>query len=249
MNPSSGSQTRPSSPSFSPQVQKALNEFALTDDNKVPAELSKVVADIAACGLTRYAWPSLRHLLRVMFQNVVTEYVASSGKPSDVDGESFDERYRRVVHMMDEWPNPPFTLQRMCELLIDPNRFYRNTNKYFQAFSKLVHGISAPNVPSLDNLDGSKDHLGFVPKPVEESAPMEYYEPTSLANAPSGAGGIMSTTMPGFRPQGISAAAFGNSSVVAANETPQTASATPSSSDDSSKPRNGDAAKPISMEE
>ena len=31
----------------------------------------------------------------------------------------------------------PFTLQRFCELILDPKRFYRNTNKFFQAMSKV----------------------------------------------------------------------------------------------------------------
>ncbi len=36
--------------------------------------------------------------------------------------------------------SPPFTLQRMCELLCAPG-MYRNTDKFFSAFSKTVMGI------------------------------------------------------------------------------------------------------------
>ena len=33
----------------------------------------------------------------------------------------------------------PFTLQRMAELLLDPKRHYKNSNKYNSAFKKLVN--------------------------------------------------------------------------------------------------------------
>jgi len=31
------------------------------------------------------------------------DYVASTGKPADVDGETFEERYERLLNMIDEW--------------------------------------------------------------------------------------------------------------------------------------------------
>mmetsp|Transcript_14195 Transcript_14195/g.27025 ORF Transcript_14195/g.27025 Transcript_14195/m.27025 type:complete len:105 (+) Transcript_14195:395-709(+) len=45
---------------------------------------------------------------------------------------------------MEDFQSPPFTLQRMCELLHEPRRYYTNTEKFFLAFSKLVCGISYP---------------------------------------------------------------------------------------------------------
>jgi len=119
------------------QNTRLLNEFAASDSRDT-APLLKLITQTARDGHLRYPWPAFRKLLLAHLHQVISEYVAASGKPADVDGETFDQRLQRAVVLMNEFEGPPFTLQRLCELLSEPKRFYRNTSKYFQAVSKLV---------------------------------------------------------------------------------------------------------------
>jgi len=63
----------------------------------------------------------------------------------ELDGETYEQRLKRVQDYLLKFPRAPFTLQRMAELLFEPKRYYNSTGKFFLAFSKLVCGISARN--------------------------------------------------------------------------------------------------------
>jgi len=81
----------------------------------------------------------------IQLQNVLDDYIAAGGKGNDLDGETFEQRLKRVQDYLGKFPRAPFTLQRMAELLVEPKRYYSNPSKFFLAFSKLVCGISARN--------------------------------------------------------------------------------------------------------
>ena len=61
---------------------------------------------------------------------------------------------------------PPFTYQRMCDLLLDPRRYCKSTKKFLQSFAKLVSGISC-DVPvdalNLNWLEQKDVSLGIPP--------------------------------------------------------------------------------------
>jgi len=127
--------------------QEALEVFAKGDDTKdkeLNSELSQIITDVAAIGATRYRWEQLRKLLIHKLKRVVGKYRETDPKTGEVDGEAFEVRYKRVLDFMEDFKRPPFTLQRICELLDEPQRYYKSTEKFFLAFSKMVCGISYP---------------------------------------------------------------------------------------------------------
>jgi hypothetical protein len=92
-------------------------------------------------------------LFLIQLQNVLDDYALTSPKVGELDGETFEQRLKRVQDYLLKFPRAPFTLQRMAELLFEPKRYYNNTSKFFLAFSKLVCGISARNF-DLDPVSG-----------------------------------------------------------------------------------------------
>lgn len=53
--------------------------------------------------------------------------------------EPYDEMLKRLLALLHEFPNAPFTVQRLCELLLDPHRIYAtSTRKVTSAFEKLL---------------------------------------------------------------------------------------------------------------
>jgi len=145
-------------------LQEALDAFAKSGKKGDIGELMMVLHEIARTGETSYNWPSVRSLLSTQLQNVIDSYSKISPKIVDVDGESFETRYTRVQKYLSDFSRPPFTLQRMAELLVMPRRYYTTGAKFFLAFSKLVCGISARNFEeeNRDNPDmDSKSGMGF----------------------------------------------------------------------------------------
>ena len=54
-------------------------------------------------------------------------------------GESYAETLKRMHALLYEFPSPPFTTQRLVELLLDPHRIYRvSTRKLMHALEKLL---------------------------------------------------------------------------------------------------------------
>jgi hypothetical protein len=146
-------------------LQETLDAFVKSGKKGDLGELMMVLHEIARTGETSYNWPSVRSLLSTQLQNVIDSYSKISPKIVDVDGESFETRYTRVQKYLSDFSRPPFTLQRMAELLVMPRRYYTTGAKFFLAFSKLVCGISARNFEE-ENRDSpsevdSKSGMGF----------------------------------------------------------------------------------------
>lgn len=130
------------------EIEQSINDFVQLNGTKAKdlGPLMSVLKDIANAGTTKYVWPKLVALIRVQLQNVIDQYDADGcGECPDLFGESFEVRYCRVQKQLEDFEEPPFTLQRMCELLTAPKRYYRNKDKFFHSFSKTVFGISYPN--------------------------------------------------------------------------------------------------------
>jgi len=136
------------------QIDAFINSITDNESKKKPlGPLIQVFRDIAKTATSKFTWKSLRRLIRHQLQLVIDDYSTTSPKVPDVDGESFDVRQARVLGIIDEWPREPFTLQRICELLVDAKRMYPTTAKFFLAFSKLVCGITARPFDDEKTLD------------------------------------------------------------------------------------------------
>jgi len=136
------------------QIDAFINSITDNESKKKPlGPLVQVFRDIAKTANSKFTWKSLRRLIRHQLQLVIDDYSATSPKVPDVDGESFEVRQVRVLGIIDEWPREPFTLQRICELLVDAKRMYPTTAKFFLAFSKLVCGITARPFDDEKTLD------------------------------------------------------------------------------------------------
>ena len=79
----------------------------------------------------------MRRSILWKLDKVLANYMAHTELSPDRFGETFDQRDARLVSQIDRFESTPFTYQRMCELLLDPRRHYRNTDRFFQAFARV----------------------------------------------------------------------------------------------------------------
>lgn len=107
--------------------------FAETKEWK-PA-LDEVLREVATTGQSRFTWGQLKGVIGAKLEQVCEEYHANQ---KDLN-EPYDEMIKRCLSLLAEFPNPPFTVQRLCELLIDPHRIYAtSTRKVSSALEKLL---------------------------------------------------------------------------------------------------------------
>lgn len=121
---------------------------------------------LAGANATDLAWNDLKPILAKRLHAVVAHADAThaapptppaSGTPQSnlpllqqpaPEPESVDAVLQRLLAMLDEFHAPPFTTQRLCELLVDPMRDYKtSTRKLLNALEKLLTVSST--VPTL----------------------------------------------------------------------------------------------------
>jgi len=51
--------------------------------------------------------------------------------------ESFKEKRQQLVDALQAFDEAPFTLQRLCEILLEPHRQYKSTNKLLAGLDKV----------------------------------------------------------------------------------------------------------------
>ena len=100
---------------------------------------------IAKTGRAEVDWPHLRKILFTRVDKILEEYKsAGRGEQPDIDGESFDLRYGRFRESLEGMDRAPFTVQRMCEILLTPRQYSSSARKFFHSVGKCVTGITRP---------------------------------------------------------------------------------------------------------
>mmetsp|Transcript_3889 Transcript_3889/g.10823 ORF Transcript_3889/g.10823 Transcript_3889/m.10823 type:complete len:156 (-) Transcript_3889:1014-1481(-) len=109
---------------------------AFTRTKPITPQLTKVLEELATSGRSRFEWVQLKALIGAKMIQVCNEY--NGGQP-DVGGEGFDSVLMRLLALLDEFSETPFTAQRLCELLLDPRKIYAtSTRKLMNALEKLL---------------------------------------------------------------------------------------------------------------
>lgn len=168
----------------------ALSSFCNQDDaNRIYSkELADIVEVVAAFGKFWHDWSQLRVLLAFRLVQVLDKYyqahtsVVGPPKPL-ITGESFPELRNRLTQSLDAFTEgPPFTLQRLCEILLDPEAFYPTLDKVALAFEKLLLVTSTVHIcqdsypsslPPLKLLNSKSPRVkviledGYVEKPKD----------------------------------------------------------------------------------
>jgi len=101
---------------------KELERF----DGSITDSLRGLLVEMATCGVVRYEWKLMLPLIEAQMQAILDEYGASAA----------GVKYLTVC--VEELTGPPFTLQRLAELLLEPKKQYSNSSKLIFALEKLL---------------------------------------------------------------------------------------------------------------
>lgn len=119
-----------------------LAAFCRRDESEreFTAELRQILEVIAWTGNYWHEWSMLKCLLLYRLKQVLTQYnechTASGGQQA---GETLNDLKGQLLEALDLFVDgPPFTLQRLCELLLNPQVTYPNIDKASLAFEKLL---------------------------------------------------------------------------------------------------------------
>ncbi|KAK9914664.1 hypothetical protein M0R45_038428 [Rubus argutus] len=104
------------------------------------SEVRGILEVIASTGRFWHDWDKLKSMLSFQLKQVLSEY-PDAEMTSEQQNASLGEPYLELVKRVDEalhgfTEGPPFTLQRLCEILLDARSIYPNLSKLALALEK-----------------------------------------------------------------------------------------------------------------
>ncbi len=121
------------------QHEQSIREGKVTGplEESLEKGLSVVLEEIARLGKGEHLhWPLLRHFLAVRMQTCL------ESMPNKSPGYA-DQKEVLLMYLFEFTEVGPFTLQRLCELVLKPETYYSCPRKLLYAFEKLV-SVSQP---------------------------------------------------------------------------------------------------------
>lgn len=109
----------------------------------IPPEVRGALAETALTGLFRHPWsllaPPLHRLVDEGIHSFTAEHSDEEGPPRPMPGGEPVETAAAALHsMINAFHSAPFTLQRLCEVLLEPRKQYNRVDKLLLALERLL---------------------------------------------------------------------------------------------------------------
>ena len=110
-----------------------------------PAELNVLIEEVGRTGRLRVEWKVLKALLAGKIVATVLMLSIEDGNSSSWEGgETLQQHLRRLQNALYSFETPPFTMQRLCEILANPRKWSGDsTKKYIRCLVKIVSVTSS----------------------------------------------------------------------------------------------------------
>ena len=139
-----------------------LNKFEKRTDESaaIPQLLEEYIRLVAKTGSTFFPWPKVKPLIKAKLEAVITEFYTSHPTEElppvpNVDPFSFASCKSKVFQQLDYFGGIPFTVQRLCELLVSPRKHYKRTDKFMRALEKNMLIVSTVDSRSKHKVEES----------------------------------------------------------------------------------------------
>eukprot|EP00798_Chlamydomonas_sp_ICE-L_P021974 gene21974-29034_t len=113
------------------------------DKRKLTNSLRGVLAETAVTGVVRYKWALLRPLVEFVMDQMLRSYDTEEAnvgpsRHTQYFGESVSQTITRFKTILSSFKQPPWTLQRMAEVLLEPQKQYTQLHKVSLALERFL---------------------------------------------------------------------------------------------------------------
>jgi len=133
---------------FEKDLQNGEHTEALKEGNQLyPCLLDKYLLSVAKTGDPLVPWLKVRAFLRHKIDGILSGYFEEYGIEGDNESQNlpkfnYTSSKEKLLTHFDSFTNAPFTIQRLCEILLDPAQHYKRTDKLMRALEKNVLVVS-----------------------------------------------------------------------------------------------------------
>ncbi|GAA6009344.1 hypothetical protein JCM11491_004280 [Sporobolomyces phaffii] len=131
----------------------------------------ELLEQISSTNVVDADWPILRDMIKHKLAQAIDNFLAS-GPPYPLAPEEAYETRTRAYETIDYFTGPPFTIQRLCELLLCPRSCYKSLPKYLRAINRV---LSVTSEQSTFTEDSSDDPLLAAAVASTSAETLEYH--------------------------------------------------------------------------
>jgi len=175
---------------FCSTQEKQSQEFASPSKfDNIPESLDAILQSIAKNGQLPYSfeWKRVSLVVRQKILYCINEMNSKAKYNGSAD--DYLESCDLVLKRIEMFTEAPFTLQRLCELVLMPDKYYNDTNKYIHALLKCLLVVSGwrkqtdPDLPKIEDSqaepDSTSEKVSKAESKVEEPENNEQPQPDS----------------------------------------------------------------------
>jgi len=171
---------------FSELTKTHFDDFGKNAEKVITPDMEQAIQLISQTGASCYEWASLKpFIMHKMDQALETLNQENPDIPT------FKEHKLKLLTDLNGFEGIPFTIQRMCELIINPRSMYKSTRKFLWALERVVsitttvqavvpqqHPINAPpeEESSIENNEEEEELQQQPPEQVPEQVPEQLQE-------------------------------------------------------------------------
>ena len=127
-------------------------------ENGLPDYLERLLINIAKSGDTIYPWNKIKPVILKKIELVVNEFNTKypyENNPvlPNVKPFNFQEMKDEIIEKFEYFNGAPFTIQRICELLTAPYKYYKRSDKFMRGLEKNIRVISTTEVRREEEFD------------------------------------------------------------------------------------------------
>jgi len=128
-------------------VLMQLGNLEKSPPDLVPKALEDYLLYVAKTGNTVFPWPKIKPLFKLKLEKVIGEFYQScpiddTPQLPNVDQFKFSAIKEKIFEQLDSFTGIPFTVQRLCELMVAPKKHYRRTDKFMRGLEKNMLVVS-----------------------------------------------------------------------------------------------------------
>jgi len=132
-------------------MECVMMELATLEKNPQVDTISQTLDDylgyVAKSGNALFAWSKVKPLFKRKLELIIKEFVEESPtenlpRQPNVEMFSFDQMRERIFEQLESYTGVPFTVQRLCELMVEPRKHYKRTDKFMRGLEKIMLVVS-----------------------------------------------------------------------------------------------------------
>lgn len=134
-------------------VNESNNNFN-SDELTTPEAVVEQLKSIAESGTVEIDWQDLQRSLKLRLGHVLEHYMERNRdckeeqyQEPNVEKFNLESSRDEIIELIASFNEPPFTIQRICELLYSPFKYYDKVSTFLRGLEKNLRVISSNNWP------------------------------------------------------------------------------------------------------